>query len=270
MGKDIIAMVEESIKIINRFGEQLDALFRKPEQTKTYPVILFVHGFDMDLHEYVHSFDEISQSLLEAGFATLQFSFAGCGNSEGNHIEMTLERQGEQIEDMIVWLQKRKDIQKEKIGLIAQSLGVPSTLTTALKGIYKYCFISGVCISFIEGMVKKCEHGGVTIHYDGVTNVPRSHGKVTSVGPGFWKSIQSFKAIERVKQLNTPTLFIHGDLDEKVSTEEVTQIFNAVPGNQKKLKVFVGGGHGICDVPQEMRQELLQVIIRWFTSTSKN
>jgi dipeptidyl aminopeptidase/acylaminoacyl peptidase len=270
MDSNDLTMVEELIKVKNRFGEYLEARFCKPENQQTYPVIMFVHGFDMDLHEYKNSFDEIATYLLNAGFATFQFSFAGCGHSEGNHIEMTLERQGAQIEDCLEWLQKCKDVQKEKIGLIAQSLGVPSTLTTSLKGIYRYCFISGVHISFMEGMVKKCKENGEEIQYNGVTKIPRSHGRVTLVGPEFWKSIRSFKALAQVKHIQVPTLFVHGDKDEKVSTEEVIQVFNVIPGSKKKLKVFVGGDHGICDVPKEMRQELLQLLCSWFTPLVKN
>lgn len=255
-------MIEEKLFIPNRFGEKLEVLLRKPDSSGIYPAALFVHGFDMDFHEWKNSFDEIATLLVEKGYITLQFSFAGCGKSEGKHADMTLERQAAQVEDMTAYLRTRQDVDKAHISLIAQSFGVPTTLMTDLTGVHKYIFISGVFTSFIAGMEKKCAAGGEVIHYDGITKIPRSH-KVTLVGPDFWPSIHSFSASDRLKLLHASVLFIHGDQDEKVSTEEVHTAYANTASNDKKLEIFTGGDHGICDVPADMRKHLLTSISDW-------
>ena len=106
---------------------------RKSDKKGKFPAILLVPGFGMDLHEYNGSFDEIAKVLVNEGFLTLQFSFAGCGKSEGDFVEMTFRRQAAQVRDMFEYLVKREDVDKKRIGVIAQSCGVPSTSTELLE-----------------------------------------------------------------------------------------------------------------------------------------
>ena len=70
-----------SATVTNRFGENLEILLQRPADSDHPPGILLVSGFGMDLHEAGNSNDEFSRHYLAAGWATLQFSFAGCGNS---------------------------------------------------------------------------------------------------------------------------------------------------------------------------------------------
>ena len=58
-----------------------------------------------------------------------------------------------------------------------------------------------------------------------------------------------------------------GTKDTKVKTEEVKLIFNLIKSKNKKLKIFKDGDHCISDVPRDMRQEVLKVVVKWFKET---
>lgn len=259
-------MVEEKLWITNRFGEKLEALLRKPSRAGKFSVVLFVSGFGMDLHEYINSYDEISKTLVHNGFLTLQFSFSGCGKSEGNYSQMTLERQGQQVEDVLKSLSKREDVNK-KIGIHATSMGVPSVLLADLEHCAALCLVSGAYQ--VNRSIHKVyeEERGVKINYGGTTKLPQDSGATTPVGPGFWKSIKTFSSLKEVQKLNIPAFLVHGSKDTKVSTEEVQEVFAAIPNKKKRLKIFQNGDHGITDVPRPMREEFLRDVVDWFQKT---
>lgn len=268
-------MTEESLWITNRFGEKLEALLRKPirqaqgkpDGKGPFPAVIFVSGFGMDLHEYINSNDEISKLLVSKDILTLQFSFSGCGKSEGDYSQMTLERQGLQVEDVIEWISKREDIQGEKIGIHATSMGVPSTLLSNYSSRAALCFVGGAyqVNSSIHRVYE--EERGVKINYTGTTQLPRGSGATTPVGPRFWKSIAAFDALREVRKIKIPVFLIHGDQDTKVSTAEVQEVFAVIPSKKKQMKIFKGGDHGISEVPRAMRDEFLNEVVNWFTKT---
>lgn len=253
--------------ITNRFGEKLEALLRKPEGEGPFPAVVFVSGFGMDLHEYINSNDEISKRLVFNGILTLQFSISGCGKSEGDYSQMTLERQGLQIEDILEWVSKRGDVDESRIGIHATSMGVPSILLADLSTCASLCLVAGAYQ--VNRSIHKVyeEERGVKINYIGTTELPRGSGAKTPVGPGFWKSITAFDALSEVRKIIIPVFLIHGDQDTKVTTEEVQEVFAAIPSKSKKLKIFPGGDHGITDVPRPMREEFLVEVVEWFKQT---
>jgi uncharacterized protein len=89
--------MEQKLFITNRFGEKLETIIRKPDGNGKFPAVIFVAGFGADLHEYNNSHDEIAERLVNSGFLTIQFSFAGRGKSEGSYEEMTIDRQAKQV-----------------------------------------------------------------------------------------------------------------------------------------------------------------------------
>lgn len=261
-------MKEFHFWITNRFGEKLEALLRKPSKNSKFPCVLFVSGFGMDLHEYINSNDEISKRLVHEGFLTLQFSFSGRGKSEGDFTQMTLERQAQQIEDVLLWLSKRKDVDRGSIGLHATSMGVPSALLAKSDLCSSFCFVSGAYE--VSRSIHKVfeEERGVKINYEGITKLPRSSDEATTpVGPGFWKSIAAFDPKLAAGNITIPTFLIHGDQDNKVTTEETEKVFALIPTKTKKLKIFKNGDHGITDVSRKMREEFLGDVVNWFKRT---
>lgn len=274
-------MTEESLLITNRFGEKLDTIIRKPKGNGSFPAVLFVSGFGMDLHEWKNSFDEISQHLVDVGFLTIQFSFAGRGKSEGDYTKMTLERQADQIADVVAWMQARRDIQKANIGIIAQSFGCPSTMTYLTGVDYKrsgpsgakdlsfirtVCFVSGVY--FLTSRIQaKVEKQHISVHKDGVTLFLDPFDNEIPVGPNFWKSIHAFDPLGKAPAIDVPLFMIHGEKDRFIQAENPHIVFDALKSIQKQYKSFPNGDHGITDEPGDMREELLDNVADWFRIT---
>lgn len=271
-------MTEESFWITNRFGEKLEAILRKPDENGSFPTVIFVSGFGMDFHEYINSYDEISRHLVANGMLTFQFSFAGRGKSEGDYTKMTLERQAEQIADVVTWLQAKRDIQKAHIGFIAQSFGCPTAMTylasidhkrlglSGMKGkdpIKAVCFVSGVYF-LITRFQTKIEKQRISVHKDDVTLFLDPFDNEIPVGPDFWNSIHAFDPLKKASAIEVPLFMIHGEKDRYIQAENPQIVFDAFGSKQKQFKSFQNGDHGITDVPREMREEFLGDVVEWF------
>lgn len=245
----------------NRFGEKLETVIKWNGKKRKYPAILFVSGFGQDYHEYAKTFDEIAGKLAKEGFLITQFSFAGLGNSEGDYKETTLKRQAAQIKNILEFVRKNSKVDPERIGIIAQSFGVPSTILALPLPVKSMVFISGVVDPYES--IREIFVERNSFNPTGVSTLPRSDGKLTSVGPEFWKSLKSHKNLHSyLKTYHKPFLILHGSADAYVPIDEVKRFYQKISG-KKRLKIYEGGDHGI-EFPKEKRQEFLQDIPNWF------
>lgn len=238
-----------------------------------FPAVIFVHGLGMTLHEWKNSFDEIAGRLGEAGFLTFQFQFdifkpdsSGRLGASGSVRELPLDERAQQFTDALRWLLARPDVDPKRVGILAQSYGVPTILSADVSVAKSIVCISGAY--YPEKSIRRVyEELGVVTNLDGDTTLPRSSGEQTTVGKEFWPSLAAFDPVSAVRKLIHPALMIQGDQDTKVSVGEAQTVFAAIPSKQKKLKIFKGGDHGITDVPRVTREEFLRAVVGWFIDT---
>lgn len=253
------------MRITTHHGNKLEALLRKPKGRGPFPAVLFVSGLGMTLHEWNNSFDEISQHLVKAGFLTLQFTFS-IFHSDGSCRELPLDLRAAEFTDVLSWIEQRSDIEGTRIGVLAQSFGVPTILYADVTRVQSLVFVSGGFFPY-KSISKVYEERGTMINYQGDTTLPRSSGENTTVGKKFWESLASYDDIVQVKRINQSAYMIHGDHDTKIPVSDAQRVFDAIPSKNKKLKIFKGGDHGITDVPRRVREEFLRDVTEWFSNT---
>ena len=258
-------MTEEKIIISIQGGVKLEGLLRKPPGDGPFPAVIFVPGLGMTMHEWNNSFDKIAQQLVTIGIVTVQFTFPTF-DAQGKCRELALGKRGEIVEDVLFWVRQRGDVQKERIGVLAQSYGAVTVLGINTKGIHTLLFVSGAYFP-LKSIARVYTEKGVKIDYNGDTSFPRSSGENTTVGKEFWKDIKTFDDIGYAKRIHLPVLMVHGDHDSKIPVSDAQRVFDAIPSKQKKIEIFIGGDHGITDVPRVMREEFLGDVVEWFRKT---
>lgn len=254
-------MEEKIVSIVCQAGKKLMGLVRKPNGDGRFPAVILVSGFGMDLHEYKNSNDEVSKRLVDAGFLTVQFNFSVVGSQR----ELALQDRARELEAVLRWVKQDKRVIGDRIGIHATSFGAPTTLSIHITDIKSFVFASGVY--WLTRFKKQFQGRGATIYYDKDTDLPRSGGTKTIVGPEFWPSIDAFDPLVIAQILSTPVLVIHGDQDDKIDTADVKKFYDTVVSKKKKLKIFKNGDHGITDVPRAMREEFLGLVTDWFAKT---
>ena len=262
-------MIAKKIFIKNRFGEKLEALKEYSKGKGPLPAVLMVPGLAMDLHEWAGSFDEVSQKLVNNGFLVLRFSFAGCGKSDGDFKEMTISRQAAQVQDVFSFLQKEPLVDKKRIGILAQSMGGPSVIQAFPLPIKSLLLLSTV-FKPAESLQKVLKERNVKIDPKKVTYVPRSDDSLTPLGPQIWDDFKKINLKTKIQKLVTfPTLIIHGELDTYVTTREVRKYFKYFKA-KKELAIYPKGDHGFDDISRNLRNEILEKIVSWFTISLTN
>ncbi len=257
-------MNQQDLWVHNRYGEKLEALLRKLKTSGNFPAVLLISGLGMDLHESNNSFDEISKLLVKSGYSTLQFSFAGCGKSQGKYVEMTFERQARQIEDIIAWMLSQSIIDSNRIGIIAQSCGAPSTLLADVSQVKPLFFISGAFNTYANLKRKFIEKKAY--NPTGLSNYPRSNGKTDPIGPNFWNDLEKLDESNLAQKIRSPVFIATGTNDSYVNTQDARNIYNFFPNPLKRIKIYNDGDHGL-ENPEPVRKELLRDIVNWFQKT---
>lgn len=254
--------MDYKLKIKDSFGHQLEVLQELPQKGDKLPTVILVPGFGMDLHEY-GLFDEVSDTLIKNGFQTFRFSFEGSGDSEGAFIETTIEKQVQQVKDIIDYVMHDRFTQKAQIGIFAQSFGtVAISQALPLPGIKTYLF-TGTPPDPYTSMEKwfKRMHG---YNPESISQIERFDKRKTKVGPDFWKTLAKVNMVKNLNHLEQPILFIHGGNDKRIRYWKVEEFFQSLQVKNKRLHVIEKADHTFTGV---YRPVLLKLTADWFNET---
>ncbi len=223
-----------------------------------FPVIIFLHGFK-GFKDW-GAFPDACEELALAGFGVvaMNFSLNGIGKKKMEFTELELfEREtfSQDIEDigtMITALQKgevkdkHSNLNTDIIGLVGHSRGGQTAIAAAAEFDPIQCLVTWSAVAdyrkrWTDQMKKDWETSGITEIKNSRTGQMMKVGKVV-----YEDSIQQADrviAIERVKELHIPTLFIHGRDDESVPYTDSEQLHIACSAHDKELRLVAKGTH---------------------------
>lgn len=208
-------------------NKEIEAWVFKSENSKG-TVILF-HGFGGQKSSMLDK----SEVFLKLGYNTMLIDFMGSGGSEGNQTTIGF-KEAEEVKTCYDYL---KENGEEKIYLFGTSMGA----VAILKAINDYdispnaiiiecpfgSMYQTVCARFKAMKVPTFPMAGLLIFWGGTEN-------------GYWAF--SFKPSEYAKKVKCPTLLLYGEKDERVSRQEINDIYSNL-NCIKELKTFPVAGH---------------------------
>lgn len=157
-------------------------------------------------------------------------------------------------------------VEKKRLGILAQSMGGPSVTAALPLKISSLVFLSAV-FSPEKSLLEVIRERNVVFNPKMVTRVPRSNGSLTELGSQIWVDFKRIDLKDKLaKHASFPILFLHGALDDKVSTEEVKRAYQWVK-REKELVIYPRGDHGLQDVSLKLRQAVLAKIVSWSRKT---
>ena len=191
-------------------------------------VILF-HGYGGEKSSMLDK----SDIFLQLGYNTLLVDFMGSGGSEGNQTTIGV-KEAEEVMTCYNYLLAKGE---QHIYLFGTSMGAVAILKAirdyhlAPAGIIIECPFGSLyettCARFRSMDIPSFPMAGLLDFWGGVEN-------------GFWAF--SHKPVEYAKSVTCPTLLLYGGKDEKVSMDEIDDIFVNLHG-KKKLHVYEFAGH---------------------------
>lgn len=122
--------LRESITVMNQ-GQKIFAILHKPISTTPFPIVVVLHGLGGHKVGRYRIGVETSARLAAAGIGTLRFDVRGCGDSEGEYTQMTIESQVSDALAVLNYIQGHPEVEKGRIGILGRSLGAALSILAA-------------------------------------------------------------------------------------------------------------------------------------------
>lgn len=243
-------------------GGKLFGVLHRPLQERQTPVVLLCHGFAGTKVGHYRMYVRLSQALSSVGIASLRVDFRGCGDSEGEFVNTTIETQ---VADALValdYLLKQPWVDAKRVGILGCSLGGAVAVIAAKKSacikslaLWAAVFHGGPWKSLL-GKSPKALDMGSAIPFQGQW-----------IHPHLVLQILDLNLEDELKDLqNSSLLCIHSEKDEivDVSHAEQFQLHRAEVACSKFIRLSKSF-HNFSDCMEQ--EETLKATVDWFTQT---
>lgn len=222
------------------------------------PVVLFLHGFK-GFKDW-GPFPDACEELSRLGFVVISFNFSlngvGDGLLEFDRPDL-FERQtlSQDLEDVgsVIEAVKSRTITSSRVGLnsdlfaiVGYSRGGHTAVAAAAEFTEVQCLVTWSAVAdyntrWSEQMVRDWNEKGFTEIRNART------GEVLPLGKAIYEDAQEharrLAAVNRVRELHLPALFIAGREDETVSWKDSEALYRNCPSPAKELRVVGQAGH---------------------------
>lgn len=248
--------MQEKIKIGN-----LDGILHNPE-TNNFPGIIMVHGFGGEGLE--EEFEDIANNLCKNGCTVLRFLFSGYKKNDLTNL--TISKEISELKSVIDFLETR-NINKEKIGIIAQSLGCVVSMLLNDSRVKAMAMLAPL-INLQEVLSKEFGENKIReLETFGYTTIIRKDQQKRKLGVGFWNEVKKIDKIskEQIEAINCSLLIVHGTADQTVDYQESETIFKWA-NEPKQLKLIESGRHvtiGDPEIRKDVNKHILDFLLKY-------
>ena len=249
-----LEILEKCINVIikDKNNKNKNALYLYNSNAKRN--IILVHGYrGMPEIDFAEEF----KFLQKSDFNILLIRLGTLYPNSGNFITMGLKEK----EELVPWVEFFKKENSLPIYIWSQSMGTYSTLSCLdvlqdkVSGVIADCGYTSVYSDFMDTVNR-------VVHFP-----PLSFLIVAATG--FWvsliihKSIFSHSTVEKVKDNNIPTLFVHGDSDTLVDKKHTLKNYENNKGKKDLLLVKNANHLASFNVSQEEYIQKLKTFFGW-------
>lgn len=240
----------------------LVGLWHRPENL-TQKAIVLAHGITVDKDEH-GIFPEFAEVLAEHGFAVFRFDFRGHGESSGKSVDFTI---GGELLDLGAAIDLVKN-NYNQVGLLGASFGgsIASFYASQNKDTVKCLVLWNPVLNYdhtflnpylpwLKDSIGKMKDD---LGSKGWTELGNSKLKV---GKQLFEEMEKRAPYEALKEIDIPTLLIHGDHDQHVPYEDSKMYVNNL--KQGKFITIARGEHGFQE-NKKHREEVQHQTLKFF------
>jgi dipeptidyl aminopeptidase/acylaminoacyl peptidase len=234
------------------------------DDSKTYPLILVIHGGPHNMYGY--TFEPSIQLLSAQGYAVAFINPRGSSGygqafSKGN----VLNWGGGDYRDLMAGvdflIRKYKWIDEKNLGVTGQSYGgyMTNWIITQTNR-FKAAIVDG-------GISNLISFSGTSLYHSLMES--EFNGSVYDNFPLLWQ----WSPLRNVKNIRTPTLFLHGRTDNEVPVSQAEEMYIALKklGVTTSLVQYLEEGHGWRpDLKPKNRYDLYNRMLGWFDKYLRN
>ncbi len=220
-------------------------------------LIMMIHGFPGNSASHDKLFDELSESLIKQGFHTLSFDFSGCGESEGQEKNFSLEKASLDFRSVLGWTKAQG---YESYIYIGEGLGA----TLGIMNYHKY--VSAMVMLWPILDLKK----HVELHFKSLTDETEDVGFTVrnghQIGFDLVKELEETDLADKIAKITEPVLIMHGADDDVVPIDHLDVIREHASGRRLEITSFQDGNHGLTQSNHRhaMAYHIKQFVERYF------
>lgn len=238
---------------INGKGYKLTGTLVIPDDVSTkLPAVIFYHGMvSQSKPRYVKR----AKVLAKEGIVGFTFDFRGCGESNGNIKNVSIEQWFADALLAFDFLLEQPLVDTERIGISGKSFGG---------------YIGALVSS--KRRVKSMVFQAPAVYSDSWFKIPwlvseYNNEEQTKLRVLYRNSRNALnnKAIMAIKQYKNPLLIVGSEFDDAIPKNIIEGYYNACPSKNKKLVWIKGADHPLRN--EKHNQEYTKLIVNWFKQT---
>lgn len=229
-------------------GYTLRGMFHMPDNTSEKPPIaIILHGFGGDRNAMNYSLTRLSRMLAKNNIASLRFDFYGCGESDGEFVDVTISNHIEDGCAIVDFATSLDEVDTSRIGLFGISLGgaIASAVAARKKDLIQTLCLCCPATNSIDD-VKKMRVKGIDISDIFVKGYADIGGM--KLGRCFYDDAVNLDFYKLADGYDKKVLLIHGDKDEICPVENSEKYLN-VYGDKAELILVEEGNHSFTSLP---------------------
>ena len=252
----------KSIRYPNRTGLELAGLLYSADSSKT--VLIVCHGFTGSKEGGGRAV-AMAEELGAMGYAVFLFDFSGCGESEGQFVDVTLTRH---ISDLDCTVDYCQHLGFERIITIGRSFGGTTAICLGNAG----GRVSGVCTWAAPGTLSELFSYLRLQEPVGSSQLLKLSEEVTPlwIKKGFLADLDNHDVYSRASEIAPmPLLVIHGAEDEVVPKENAGLIYGSA-GEPKQIAIIDQADHQFTGSHEKVWQVCFAWLREYFPLSKQN
>ena len=242
--------------VFQNHGQKIFGMLHIPESPRKppFPALVMLHGFTGHKIEPHQLFVKAARRFASEGILALRFDFRGCGESEGNFEELTIEGEISDVLKALEFVRGRGDVRKERVALLGMSLGGAAAASVAgMQEAEIRCLVLWAAVADPKRVFDAKATPEIVRHF-GTRPIHDYHGNALS--QSFLDELFAFNPLERVRSYTGPVAIYHGDDDKSVSPDDALLYEEALSGRGPvELHMIRGSGHTFASL--EWERELI-------------
>jgi uncharacterized protein len=247
-------------------GFNLAGTITRPTATTPAPALILIGGSGpTDRDETVAGipiFGHVARDLVDAGLVVVRYDKRGIGQSGGRAESATIADYAEDVRTVLLWLEKQKGVDKERIGLVGHSEGALAAMLTAGRErgkVRAIALLAGPSTSGADVVLEQQKLllskmpiddaqraekvalqqkiNQAVIKGTGWNDIPESARRVADT-PWFY-SFLTFDPQKAMNDTRQPVLIVQGDLDVQVQPYHADRLAEFARARRTKAAVEV-------------------------------
>jgi len=215
--------VEKHFEIITQ-EHVLSAVLHLPGEG-IFPAIILCHGFMGNKIGMHRLFVKSARDLCQAGWAVLRFDYSGCGESSGEHRDLSLHQQINETLAVLDFITKHPSVDMNRLSLLGLSMGgCVAALTAARDPRVTQLILWSPVARPLDDL----------LHIVGQENMEQTMKAGTTdfegfeLGREFFKSLSTLHPLDEIAGYKGRCLIIHGTGDTEIDPGNAGLYFQAL------------------------------------------